>query len=194
MQTTSVVLSGVGGQGILLASEIIAGAAQQAGWDVKTNEVHGMAQRGGSVIAQIRYGTKVHSPVIPLGTATVLGALEVAESLRYFNYLAPDGLAVVSSQRIVPVTVSSGQSSYPDLSESVLGQFFKRLVYLDAIAIAESLGNSKTANSVLLGAMSVQLELPESAWVSAFQMSVKPPLVEINLEAFRLGVKAATSV
>ncbi|MBQ7813077.1 MAG: 2-oxoacid:acceptor oxidoreductase family protein, partial [Thermoguttaceae bacterium] len=115
--TTSVVLVGVGGQGILLASAIVAQAALDSGYDVKTNEIHGMAQRGGSVVAQIRYGEKIYSPLIPKGTATVLASLERVESLRYVDYLAPNGLAVVSDQIIVPTTVSSGAASYPTLDE-----------------------------------------------------------------------------
>ena len=104
-ETTSIVMAGVGGQGILLATQVAARAALIAGYDVKTNEVHGMAQRGGSVIAQIRFGEKVYSPLVPDGTAQVLASLERIEALRFCHYLAPDGLAVVSSQAIVPVTV-----------------------------------------------------------------------------------------
>src|SRR5512133_810744 len=107
-QTIGVVLVGVGGQGILLASEIVARAAMAAGLDVKTNEVHGMAQRGGSVIAQIRFGREVHSPLVAAGTAQVFGSLERIEALRHAEFMAPDGLAVVSSQMVIPITVSSG--------------------------------------------------------------------------------------
>ncbi|MDR2704866.1 MAG: indolepyruvate oxidoreductase subunit beta, partial [Planctomycetaceae bacterium] len=145
--TTSVVLVGVGGQGILLASEIVAQAAMAAGFDVKTNEVHGMAQRGGSVIAQIRYGDKVFSPLVPKHTAKVLGSLERVECLRYLDYLADDGLAVVSNQKIIPVTASTGGTPYPEIDEQILSQYFSKLVYLDAIAIASELGNAKAANT-----------------------------------------------
>ena len=184
---TSVVLAGVGGQGILLASEIVAQAAVAAGFDVKTNEVHGMAQRGGSVIAQIRYGKEVFSPLVPKGTAKVLGSLERIECLRYVDYLAPDGVAIVSDQKIVPVTASTGQTPYPDVDEAVLAQFFPRLIYLQALELAAAIGNVKAANILLLGTLSTFLDLPESAWETAIQRSVKEQHVAVNIEAFRKG-------
>jgi len=187
MKTTSVVLVGVGGQGILLASEIVAQAAVAEGYDVKTNEVHGMAQRGGSVIAQIRYGKKVFGPLVPRKTAKVLGSLERMECLRYLDYLADDGLAVVSSQRIVPVTVSSGNVPYPELGETELGRFFPRLAYIDAVERATELGNDKVANTVLLGAMSTQLDLSVEAWTIAIRKSAKERFVDVNLKAFEVG-------
>ncbi|MGL4593378.1 MAG: indolepyruvate oxidoreductase subunit beta [Thermoguttaceae bacterium] len=184
---TSVVLAGVGGQGILLASEIIAQAAVVSGFDVKTNEVHGMAQRGGSVIAQIRYGDKVFSPLVPGGEAKVLGSLERIECLRYIDYLADDGLTVVSSQKIVPVSASSGGTMYPDVDGEFLSHYFPNLIYLDAVEMATELGNAKTANSILLGAMSISLDLEEKAWIEAIKRSVKPAFVDLNIRAFQLG-------
>ena len=185
--TTSIVLSGVGGQGILLASEVLAQAAVAAGFDVKTNEVHGMAQRGGSVIAQIRYGKEVFSPLVPKGTANILGSLERIECLRYVDYLADDGVAVVSDQKIVPITASTGKTPYPDVDEQMLSQFFPKLVYLQAIEIAAALGNVKTANIIILGAISTYLDLPESAWETAIRRSVAKKHVAVNIEAFRKG-------
>ena len=185
--TTSIVLSGVGGQGILLASEIVAQAAVAAGHDVKTNEVHGMAQRGGSVIAQIRYGKKVFSPIVPKRTAKVLGSLERIECLRYIDYLADDGVAVISDQQIVPVTSSTGGTPYPDVDESVLSKFLQRLIYLRALEMATALGNVKTANIVLLGAISNYLDLPANAWETAIRRSVKEKFVAVNIEAFQKG-------
>ncbi|MGL6195186.1 MAG: indolepyruvate oxidoreductase subunit beta [Thermoguttaceae bacterium] len=187
MQTTSVVLVGVGGQGILLASEIIAQAAVESGFDVKTNEVHGMAQRGGSVIAQIRFGKEVHSPLVPMRTASVLGSLERIEILRYTDYLAENGLAVVSSQRIIPVTASTGPVKYPEITEEVLRKYFTNLLFFDAVAEAENIGNPKVANVVLLGAMSKKIDLPISSWEAAIRKSVKEKFVEINLKAFETG-------
>ena len=185
--TTSVVLVGVGGQGILLASEIVAQAAMIAGFDVKTNEVHGMAQRGGSVVAQIRYGQKIYSPLVPKKTAAVLGSLERMESLRYLDYLADDGLAVISSQRIVPVTASSGATPYPEIDEAMLSQYFPKLIYVDFVQKAKELGNPKVANTMQLGTMSRRLDLPLDAWTEAIRRSVKPQFVEINIKAFQLG-------
>jgi indolepyruvate ferredoxin oxidoreductase beta subunit len=178
---------GVGGQGILLASEIIAQAAVAAGYDVKTNEVHGMAQRGGSVMAQIRFGPCVHSPLVAEGTARVLGSLERIEALRNHHYLAPDGLAVVSSQAIVPVTVSSGQAAYPADAEARLRQAFPRLVYVEAVERATELGNARAANVILLGAMSKALDLPPGAWEQSLTQCVKPQHLAINQRAFELG-------
>jgi indolepyruvate ferredoxin oxidoreductase beta subunit len=190
-QTTSVVLVGVGGQGILLGSEIVAKAAMNAGFDVKTNEVHGMAQRGGSVVAQIRYGKEVHSPLVAEGTARVLGSFEQVEALRFAHYLAADGLAVVSSQMIVPVTVSMGASKYPQDTEARLRASFSKLIYMDASKIAIGLGNIKTANVVILGAMSQGLTLPIEAWHEAIASSVAEKFRDINLKAFEAGRASA---
>lgn len=185
----SIVLVGVGGQGILLASEILAQAALIEGHDVKTNEVHGMAQRGGSVMAQIRYGERVKSPLVPKRSAQILGALEKIEALRYADCIAPEGLAVVSSEAIMPVTVSSGAARYPDEGEtkSRLSLAFPRLVYLDASGIARDLGEPRSANIVLLGAISNGLDLPLSAWERAIAISVKERFIETNLRAFEAG-------
>ena len=185
--TTSVVLVGVGGQGILLASEVIAQAAVAAGFDVKTNEVHGMAQRGGSVIAQIRYGKEVFSPLVPKGTAKVLGSLERIECLRYAEYLADDGVAVVSDQKIVPVISSTGGTSYPEVDEQMLSKFFPKLVYVRAVELATALGNVKTSNIILLGTLSTYLDLPESTWETAIRRSVKEKFIDVNIEAFQKG-------
>jgi indolepyruvate ferredoxin oxidoreductase beta subunit len=189
---TSVVLVGVGGQGILLAAEILAQAALIAGHDVKTNEVHGMAQRGGSIMAQIRFGSKVFSPLVAEGTAGVIGSLERIESLRYYRYLAPGGLAVVSSQIIMPVTVSSGLATYPADSETRLRRTFPRLVYLDAANIAASLGNVQAANTVLLGAISSELSLPNDAWQEALHKCINTKFLELNEKAFVAGTKSSS--
>jgi indolepyruvate ferredoxin oxidoreductase beta subunit len=191
--TCNIVLAGVGGQGILLASEITARAAMAAGFQVKTNEVHGMAQRGGSVLAQIRYGSDVHSPLVERGSAQVLGSLECIESLRHADYLAPDGLAVVSSQRVVPITVSSGKAKYPEDAEARIRAAFPRLVYLDALGMATELGNVKCSNLVILGAVSNGLTLPLDAWQDGIRQSVKPKFLELNLHAFNVGRKLKTA-
>lgn len=187
METTSVVLVGVGGQGILLASEIVAQAAMTAGFDVKTNEVHGMAQRGGSVVAQIRYGKEVFSPLVNKGAARVLGALERIEAMRYADYLAPDGLTVVNSQIIMPVTVSMGAAKYPDDAEAKLRDQFPRLIYFDAGAKAVEMGNIRVANVILLGALSTGLDLPLDAWHAAVADCVKAQYRDLNVQAFEVG-------
>jgi len=186
-QTTSVVLVGVGGQGILLASEIVAQAALKSGYQVKTNEVHGMAQRGGSVVAQIRYGKEVHSPLVTRGTARALGALERIEALRFADYLAPDGLVVVNSQMLVPVTVSTGLAKYPEDAEQRLRNKFKRLIYIDAAQKAVELGDIRAVNVVTLGALSTGLDLPLEVWHEAVAISVKPRFKDLNMKAFDIG-------
>lgn len=191
---TAIVLVGVGGQGILLATQIAARAALIAGHDVKTNEVHGMAQRGGSVVAQIRYGAKVYSPLVPEGTARVLLSLERIEALRFASFLAPDGLAVVSSQAIIPVTVSSGQAGYPADAEERLRRRFPRLVYVDAVAVGEKICDTRVANVVLLGALSTALDLPEESWSEAVAQCVKPRFLDVNRKAFAEGRKLAAAV
>ncbi|NYT02188.1 MAG: indolepyruvate oxidoreductase subunit beta [Methanosarcinales archaeon] len=183
----SVVLVGVGGQGILLASEVLARAAMISGYEVKTNEVHGMAQRGGSVVAQVRYGPRVYSPLVARKTAQVLGALEQIEALRFADYLAPDGLAVVNAQAIVPVTVSMGAARYPQDVESRLKAAFPRMAYLRAAEVARSLGSIQAANIVLLGAVSRGLDLPSDAWQEAIRASVKEKFRDLNLKAFETG-------
>jgi indolepyruvate ferredoxin oxidoreductase beta subunit len=193
-KVTSIVMVGVGGQGILLSAQIAARAALINGHDVKTNEVHGMAQRGGSVVAQIRYGEKVFSPLVPEGTAQVLASLERIEALRFAGFLAPGGLAVVSSQVIVPVTVSSGQAKYPADAEERLRKAFPRLAYIDAVAVAERICDTRVANVVLLGAMSTALDLPAECWEEALAQCVKPQFREINSKAFSEGKRLAISV
>jgi len=188
--TVSVILVGVGGQGILLASEILAQAAMQAGYDVKTNEVHGMAQRGGSVMAQVRYGKEVHSPLIEEGTAVALASLEAIEGLRAAHYLKTGGLAVINTQRIVPVTVSSGAANYPADAEARCAAVFPALKLLDAVTLAQQAGDARSANVVIMGALSNGLTLPESAWEGAIRKAVKPKFVEMNLRAFAIGRNA----
>jgi len=185
---------GVGGQGILLAAQIIARAALAAGHDVKTNEVHGMAQRGGSVVAQIRFGQKVYSPLVPEGSAAVLGSLERIEALRMKGYLAPGGLAVVSRQAIIPVTVSSGQATYPADAEERLHAAFPRLAYIDAISVAERLCEPRVANVILLGAMSTALPLSMECWAESIGQCVKPAFRDINTRAFEEGRLLAVAV
>lgn len=188
---TSVVLVGVGGQGVLLASEITARAAILAGHDVKTNEVHGMAQRGGSVIAQVRWGESVASPLVERGTAKVLAGLEFVEPLRYADYPAPGAPVIVSRQRIIPTTVSTGQATYPEDTEERLKTVFDNLRLIDAVAEASKLGDPRGANVMIVGAMSVHLNLPDAAWTDAVARSVKARQVDLNLAAFAKGRELA---
>jgi indolepyruvate ferredoxin oxidoreductase beta subunit len=181
------VIVGVGGQGTLLAGEVIARAAMAAGRQVKTNEVHGMAQRGGSVMAQVRFGPVVHSPLVAEGTAQFLLAFEKIEAIRAAHFLAPDGLAIVSDQEIVPVTVTSGSAHYPADAAQRLERVCPRLLLFDAVRTAEALGLARATNMVLVGALSAHLGLPEDAWQQAIAGAVKPAHLDLNRRAFDAG-------
>lgn len=185
--TKSVYLFGVGGQGILLASEILARTAMFAGYDVKTNEIHGMAQRGGSVTAQVRYGRKVNSPLIPEHSACAAASLECLEILRANDVLMNGGKVVVNVQKIVPVTVSSGMTTYPADAQERIKKLFPQAVLIDAGALAEKLGNSRITNVIVMGALSRQLDLPAECWEKALAATIKPQHLQVNQEAFAVG-------
>jgi len=189
--TTNIILSGVGGQGILLASAVISHAAMMSGYDVKTNEVHGMAQRGGSVIAQIRFGEKVLSPLIKEGDADFLLALEKVEAVRYANYLKNDGVAIVNMQKIIPVTVASGSATYPGNIDDILKERLPNLKTLDCISIAEEIGNVRVANVVLIGALSKHLPFSVETWKNVISDNVPQKALEANIKAFNTGRKAS---
>ncbi|OQC12230.1 MAG: indolepyruvate oxidoreductase subunit beta [Lentisphaerae bacterium ADurb.Bin082] len=187
----NIVLCGVGGQGILLSAKIIASAAELTGFEVTTHEIHGMAQRGGSVTAQIRYGRNVHSPLILEGQADVLASLEACEALRFGHYLRPGGLAVVSSQRLIPVTVSTGQARYPENLDKRLQQAFPRLILRDFCALASGLGDVRMSNTIMLGALAAELaEITTETWNEAIKLCLKPAFLNSNLAAFQAGAKA----
>ncbi|MDR3210738.1 MAG: indolepyruvate oxidoreductase subunit beta [Planctomycetota bacterium] len=186
-ETTNIIIAGVGGQGVLLISSVLARAALLAGHDVKTNEVHGMAQRGGSVVAEVRYGTKVFSPLVEPETANLIASLEEIEALRYAHYLAPDGLAVVSQTQLVPTTVSSGGAHYPPDSRERLKRVFPNLRSLDLVQAAKEVGNPKAGNMVLLGVISTLLAIPPDRWEEAIETSVNSKFLDLNRRAFALG-------
>ncbi|MGN0878058.1 MAG: indolepyruvate oxidoreductase subunit beta [Oligosphaeraceae bacterium] len=185
--STNIMLCGVGGQGILFAAKVIAGAAEAAGLQVTTNELHGMAQRGGSVTAQVRFGEELHSPLFAPGEADALFGMEPVEALRWAHSLRPGGYAVVSLARLIPVTVSMGQAMYPVDVEERLRRVFGSLRLVDGAAVASSLGDARLVNTVLLGALSARLALSPSCWESSFRRIVRPQLLEANLRAFAAG-------
>ena len=188
--TTNVLLVGVGGQGILLAARIIARAAETAGFEVTTHEIHGMAQRGGSVSAQVRYGGKLFSPLMAEGSADVLGALEPVEALRFSHWLKPEGFAAVSVHPVIPVTVSTGRAAYPENFRELLAGRFARLKLVDCERLAvEHFKDIRLANTILLGALSNGLELPQDAWNQAMAACVKPAFAAANRSAFEEGRK-----
>jgi indolepyruvate ferredoxin oxidoreductase beta subunit len=183
-------LAGVGGQGTILASNVLAEVGLAAGFDVKKSEVHGMAQRGGSVNTHVRWDAdRVYSPLIGLGEADVLLVFEEAEAFRYAEYLKPDGAAVVNQHTIKPITVTSGGASYP--AEAELDRFYgaltRHLHLIPGSAIAQELGNSRAANVVLIGALSAFLDVPVDTWLEVIEGRVPPKYVALNREAFLKG-------
>jgi indolepyruvate ferredoxin oxidoreductase beta subunit len=183
----NVFLAGVGGQGILLASEVLGEAFLSSGYDVKKSEVHGMAQRGGAVTTHLRFGPKVYSPLIEPGAADLLIAFEKLEALRFLHYLKPDGVAVVNAQEIPPAPVSSGRERYPDGIEERLREVTSQVHVVDALGAALALHEVRTVNMVMTGAASHFLPLTEEAYVEALKVRLPARFVDVNVRAFRAG-------
>ena len=191
MKTVNVSLVGVGGQGIILTADLLARAAAIAGFDVKKSEIHGMAQRGGSVISQVRFGASVASPIIPEGGSDVLVAFDKLEALRWAHLLAPGGQVLLNDIYLTPVTVTSGQQ--PDVAglEERIAAAFPGAMKIDAPALAAKAGNPRTMNMVLAGALSSLAAFPVKAWKKAMEERLPPKLLEVNEKAFALGAEAA---
>ncbi len=188
-------LVGVGGQGILLASEILCLVGLMKGKDVKKSEVHGMAQRGGSVVSQVRIGDKVHSPLIGVGETDFLVSFEKLEALRYAQFLSPDGVVLVNDQEIRPVTVSSGQAAWPDELDNKLRSVFPKVDIVPALAVARELGNIRVVNCVMIGALSTYLtQIEDEIWRQAIKDLVPGKVLELNLKAFDEGKKRCCTV
>ncbi|HIP88783.1 MAG TPA: indolepyruvate oxidoreductase subunit beta [Thermococcus paralvinellae] len=196
MREYNVVITGVGGQGILTAANLLGWAALQAGYKVRVGEVHGMSQRFGSVIAYVRFGEDVYGAMVPEGKADVILAFEPVEALRYINYLREGGLVIANSNPIPPVQVSMGLATYPSMEEikRIIEEDFKgRLITLDAEKLALEAGNVITTNVVLIGALTQTPGFPLSAEhvKEVIRLSVPRKAVDVNMKAFELGVKAA---
>lgn len=186
-QITNILLVGVGGQGILLASEILSEAAMLAGFDVKKSEIHGMSQRGGSVVSHVRYGAEVFSPIVPEGEGDILFGFELMETCRSLPLLKPGGTVVVNDLKITPPSVLMGQELYPDgLAGRIKAQFADFLL-VDGQKMAAEAGNVRAANTVLLGAVSKRLNIPEAFWMKALEKMVPAKAVEVNKRAFQMG-------
>lgn len=178
---------GVGGQGALLASKTLGKVLLDAGFDVKVSEVHGMSQRGGSVVTYVRYGQKVYSPIIDEGEADFIVSFEQLEAARYTRYLKKDGQIVVNTQEIDPMPVITGAAKYPEnLIEKMQNEGF-RVDSVDCLTLAEKAGTAKAVNIVLMGRLSKYLEFSESQWLSAIEKLVKPAFLEMNKKAFIEG-------
>ncbi len=188
-QSGNILFSGVGGQGILLASELTAYAQLEAGFDVKKSEVHGMAQRGGSVEAHLRYGERVYSPLIDPGTADILVAFEILEAARYLPYLHKDSAVVVNTQKILPPAVALGKMEYPDNILDELTDRGIKVVAIDAFAVAKEVGELRTANVAMVGAMSNFLAASPQVFLDVIDKKVKPAFREVNKQAFEAGRK-----
>lgn len=189
MSTTNIIISGTGGQGIVLASRIIAQTAFKSGFDVKESEIHGMAQRGGSVISHIRLGALVYSPYIPSGMADIMVGLEELEALRYLHFLKSGGMVILNKKKILPAMAES--KDYPQDVEDLIKQKGFIVNSIDAEKIAKELGNLKIENSVILGFLSIFLPFKEEMWYEVIKDSVPPKTVEINIKAFNEGRRLA---
>jgi len=184
---TNILLVGVGGQGILLASEILAEAFMIAGFDVKKSEIHGMSQRGGSVVSHVRFGEKVFSPVVPEGEGDILFGFELLETCRYLNLLRPGAKIIANDFRIQPPSVLLGKERYPENLQDAISSRFPDFQLVDGLKIASETGNPRVANTVLLGAVSKHLQLDNSIWQKALQKMVPAKALDINLRAFEAG-------
>lgn len=186
METKNIMIVGVGGQGTLLTSRILGGIIRKAGYDVKLSEVHGMAQRGGSVVTYVRYGDKVYEPIVEEGQADVLIAFERLEAMRYAHFLKPDGVMIVNDQRMDPMPVVMGACEYPDDILNTLEKDHK-VISVDAMEEAKKLGNARVFNTVIIGLAAKNMDFDKEQWLDVISETVPPKTVEINQKAFLVG-------
>ena len=190
METKNVMIVGVGGQGSLLASKLLGRLLLGKGYDIKVSEVHGMSQRGGSVVTYVRFGDKVYSPVIDKGQADFIVSFELLEAARWTSYLKPGGKIIVNTQQINPMPVIIGAAEYPEnLAEKMIAAGLD-VDAMDALTLAEQAGNAKAVNLVLMGRLSRYFDIPEEEWMAAIEASVPPKFLELNKKAFHLGLEA----
>lgn len=189
MKTKNIMIVGVGGQGTLLASKLLGKLLITKGYDVKVSEVHGMSQRGGSVVTYVRYAEKVYSPIIDRGEADIILSFEMLEAARWIEYLRKGGTIITNSQQTNPMPVITGAAVYPEgLDEKIRAQGVD-LDCFDALSLANEAGSSKAVNLVLLGRLSKYFDFTEEEWMDAIERSVPPKFLEINKKAFDLGKK-----
>jgi indolepyruvate ferredoxin oxidoreductase, beta subunit len=191
-KTTNFLLVGVGGQGTILASNVLSEIGLALGYDVKKAEIHGMSQRGGSVNSHVRWGKEVYSPIIPNGETDVFLSFEKLESARYMPYLRSDALALINNYSITPITVTTSKAEYPAHKSitHMLDQFTSNAYWVDGIGIAENVGSSKVANVVLLGALSSLLNMEATEWIKVIDKLVPEKFIKINRQAFAAGRQA----
>lgn len=184
--TKNIMIVGVGGQGTLLASRILGNVILREGYDVKVSEVHGMSQRGGSVVTYVKYGERVHSPIIDKGEADIILAFELLEAYRALPWLKQGGKMIVNDQQINPMPVITGATSYPENIKEKLTAV-ANITALDALALAEQAGSAKAVNVVLIGVMAKNTEIPYETWVETVKTTVPQKFLEVNLKAFDIG-------
>ena len=187
METKNIMIVGVGGQGSLLASKLLGRLLMKQGYDVKVSEVHGMSQRGGSVVTYVRYGDAVASPVIDKGEADFIVSFELLEAARWLAFLKPGGQVVTSTQQIDPMPVVTGAAQYPENLVGKMRDAGAKVDALDCLSLAEQAGSAKAVNIVLMGRLSHYFDLPEDAWQEALAAVVPPKFLELNKKAFALG-------
>ena len=190
METKNIMIVGVGGQGTLLASKLLGGLLLGKGFDVKVSEVHGMSQRGGSVVTYVRWGEKVYSPIIDRGQADVILSFELLEAARWTEYLKPGGRIITNTQQINPMPVITGAAAYPEALVEKMCAAGLEVDAIDALSLAGEAGSSKAVNIVLMGRLSRWFDFTEEEWLAAIQQSVPPKFLEMNQKAFRLGREA----
>ena len=187
METKNIMIVGVGGQGTLLASKLLGSMLITKGYDVKVSEVHGMSQRGGSVVTYVRYGDKVYSPVIDKGEADFVLSFELLEAARFVEYLKKDGIILTNTQQINPMPVITGAAQYPERLDEKISALGVSIDAFDALSLALEAGSAKAVNIVLLGRLSRYFDFTEDEWLSAIERSVPEKFLEMNKKAFSLG-------
>ncbi|MBQ7047000.1 MAG: indolepyruvate oxidoreductase subunit beta [Oscillospiraceae bacterium] len=187
MAVKSIMIVGVGGQGTLLASRLLGSALIENGFEVKVSEIHGMSQRGGSVVTYVKYGDEVNSPTIEVGEADIILAFEKLEAVRWLSFLKPDGKMVVNTQCIDPMPVITGVAEYPQNITQAINDSGASMIEIDALSLAVKAGSAKAVNVVLIGAMASHMQLSYDTWINAVKSTVPEKFLDLNLEAFRLG-------
>ena len=187
MNTKSIMIVGVGGQGSLLASKLLGNLLTANGYDVKVSEVHGMSQRGGSVVTYVRYGDKVYSPIIDKGEADFIVSFEKIEAARYIEYLKKGGTVITNTQQIDPMPVITGKAEYPEEILDELKALGCDVVGVNALEIANQVGSSKAVNIVLMGVLAKRFDISVDKWLKALEETVAPKFLEMNKKAFELG-------
>ena len=190
METKNIMIVGVGGQGTLLASKLLGRMLLGKGYDIKVSEVHGMSQRGGSVVTYVRYGEKVYSPIIDKGQADFILSFELLESARWTEYLKPNGKIITNTQQVNPMPVIIGAAEYPEQLVEKMKALGIDVDAIDALTLAEQAGSSKAVNIVLLGRLAKWFDFTQEEWLTAIEESVPAKFLEMNKKAFALGYNA----